>query len=431
LVVADGPAGDVGEPAWVEEHADAVGPWLAGDGWVVEGELDWRRGDGAAGDDLVDVDGGFAVSGEAEREVSGSDGDGVDGGGGFAERAALEVDVCAFGGAFEEDGTGDWRERGIEVVEAAWGPWEIALVTPDEEGEGGDGAVDGECGGAAEPCEAVVADLAGGAEGVGHGASAGEAFFGIGGAGFADDVVEGAPHGAVYGVAEVVWEFWELESVVAGGHFVEDHAETVEVCGGGAWAFWGDEAFCADVGVLAFCGDEADVGEFGLTVDEDDVGRLDVAVGESVFVEVDEGVGEGDAVVDAFLDGETAVGGAVGAHGAGLVLSGVDAAPAVAVVAEFHDVVVEAFVVVSADVEDVDEALVVAGDGFEFADAVEFAFEGTVEFEVFAADDFDGAEGSGDAFGEPDLAIAAPADAAQDLVVGDARGIGTDGDELR
>jgi len=56
---------------------------------------------------------------------------------------------------------------------------------------------------------------------------------------------------------------------------------------------------------------------------------------------------------------------------------------------------------------------------------------GAVEFEVFAADDFDGAEGSGDAFGEPDLAIAAPADAAQDLVVGDARGIGTDGDELR
>jgi len=79
----------------------------------------------------------------------------------------------------------------------------------------------------------------------------------------------------------------------------------------------------------------------------------------------------------------------------------------------------------------VDEALVVAGDGFEFADAVEFAFEGAVEFEVFAADDFDGAEGSGDASGEPDLAIAAPADTAQDLVVGDARGIGTDGDELR
>ena len=273
--------------------------------------------------------------------------------------------------------------------------------------------------------------MLGGAEGVGHGACAGEAFFGIGGAGFADDVVEGAPHGAVDGIAEVVGEFRELEPVVAGGHFVEDHAETVEVCGGGAWAFRGDESFGADVGVLAFGGDEADVCEFGLPVYEDDVGGLDVPVGEAVFVEVDEGVGESDAVIDAFLDGETAVGGAVGAHGAGLVLSGVDAAPAISVVAEFHDVVVEPFFVVSADVEDVDEALVVAGDGFEFADAVEFAFEGAVEFEVFAADDFDGAEGSGDASGEPDLAIAAPADTAQDLVVGDARGIGTDGDELR
>ena len=230
--------------------------------------------------------------------------------------------------------------------------------------------------------------------------------------------------GAGAGFAEVVGEFGELEAVFAGAEFVEDHAEAVDVGEFGAGAFWGDEAFGADEGHLTGGGDEADVGEFGAAVEEDDVSGFDVAVGEAAFVEVGEAFGDLGADFDAFGDGEAVFEGFIGAEGAGFVVGGVGAGAAFAVVAEFHDVVVELLFVVAADVEDVDEAGVFSGDGFELHDAFEFAFEGAVEFEVFAADDFDGAEGAGDGAGEPDFAVAALADAAEDFVVGDVRGGG-------
>ena len=86
------------------------------------------------------------------------------------------------------------------------------------------------------------------------------------------------------------------------------------------------------------------------------------------------------------------------------------------VVGQFHDVV-EA-VLGAADVEDVELALVAAGNRLEPLDAGELALEGPVVIESAAADDLHRAPSAEDVAGEPDFAVAALADAADERVIG-------------
>ena len=81
---------------------------------------------------------------------------------------------------------------------------------------------------------------------------------------------------------------------------------------------------------------------------------------------------------------------------------------------------------------DGDLAGVRAGDGFEAADAGQFAFVRPVMIEETAVDDFDGEVRAGEVAGQPDLAVGTATDAAQDGVIGNGRrGQGLFGSERR
>src|SRR5439155_14660117 len=57
-------------------------------------------------------------------------------------------------------------------------------------------------------------------------------------------------------------------------------------------------------------------------------------------------------------------------------------------------------------------------DGLKSSDAIELALEGTVVFEGFTVDDFDGAIGAHDGFGQPHFPISAVTNTAQQIVIG-------------
>ena len=59
------------------------------------------------------------------------------------------------------------------------------------------------------------------------------------------------------------------------------------------------------------------------------------------------------------------------------------------IVCQLHDVV--EVIVVPTNLQDVDQAFMRAGDGFEFLNAAEFALERAAVFKIFAIDNFDGA----------------------------------------
>jgi len=69
--------------------------------------------------------------------------------------------------------------------------------------------------------------------------------------------------------------------------------------------------------------------------------------------------------------------------------------------------------------EDGDRAVHGAGEGFISPDAIELPMVGALVLERGTPDDLDRAESAGDAAREPDLAVTAAADAADELVVGD------------
>ncbi len=75
-------------------------------------------------------------------------------------------------------------------------------------------------------------------------------------------------------------------------------------------------------------------------------------------------------------------------------------------VRQFHDVI--EIVLGTADLEDVHQALMRAGDGLEALDPAELAFEGAIVLENVAIDELDGAEGPESVPGEPDFAVAPP-----------------------
>ena len=60
-----------------------------------------------------------------------------------------------------------------------------------------------------------------------------------------------------------------------------------------------------------------------------------------------------------------------------------------------------------------------AGDGLEALDPAELALEGAVVLEDVAVNDLDGAERPKSVPGQPDFAVAAPADLAEQLMIGD------------
>src|SRR5215471_13669737 len=74
-------------------------------------------------------------------------------------------------------------------------------------------------------------------------------------------------------------------------------------------------------------------------------------------------------------------------------------------VRQFHDIVEQVPVVLAANVENVDEIFLRTGDGFEAFDAGEFAFERAGFFEAVAINDFHRPMDSGDAAGEPHIAV--------------------------
>ena len=78
---------------------------------------------------------------------------------------------------------------------------------------------------------------------------------------------------------------------------------------------------------------------------------------------------------------------------------------------------------VRSDVQDVDQAVVTPGDRFEFLDAGEFADERAIGVEGGSADDLHGPRRAKGGMREPDLAIAATTDDADQAVVGNVGGL--------
>ena len=89
------------------------------------------------------------------------------------------------------------------------------------------------------------------------------------------------------------------------------------------------------------------------------------------------------------------------------------------VVGQFHDVIEKPAFIVAAAVVDGDEAGMRTADGAVGLDAVELALVMFVLIEALALDDFERAVFAGKGAGEPNFAVAALADAAQELIIGD------------
>src|SRR5437899_993454 len=83
---------------------------------------------------------------------------------------------------------------------------------------------------------------------------------------------------------------------------------------------------------------------------------------------------------------------------------------------QFHHVIKIALA--ATNLEDVHHAFVRPGDRLELLDALEFAFERLVVPKGFAPDNFNGAPGADGATRQPNFAVAAGANRAQEFVVG-------------
>ena len=253
--------------------------------------------------------------------------------------------------------------------------------------------------------------------------------------GFVHYAAELLPLGAVGEVGQCGQRFGEALTVFAGGDFVEDFAQAVEIGLGFARAFRRLEALCADHRLrYVHMGHGADVGELGHTAHEDDVGGLDVAVDKAPAVEEFQRVRQCHTYSQTLGIGETAGGAEAGGEGEGRVglpiancqlpRGGVGlriSAWCGGVIRQLHHVVEVAGGRVDADVEEVHQAIVRAGDWLEAADAGKFAFVIAGVREGGAVDHLDGAEGVEGVAGQPDFAKGALADAAEELVIRNGR----------
>ena len=89
----------------------------------------------------------------------------------------------------------------------------------------------------------------------------------------------------------------------------------------------------------------------------------------------------------------------------------------VRVVRQLHHIIKITSIIVAADLEDVHETLVSAGDRFEFLDAAEFTLVRSVMCESLPVDNFHSAIGAQSTLREPDFPIAAPSNFADQFVV--------------
>src|SRR5689334_17104517 len=87
------------------------------------------------------------------------------------------------------------------------------------------------------------------------------------------------------------------------------------------------------------------------------------------------------------------------------------------IIRQLHHVIKVARVVIAADLENIDEARMAAGNGLELLNAFELPFIGTLVVELRAVDNFHRAIGSDNVPGEPNLAVAALADEPDKLVI--------------
>jgi len=213
-----------------------------------------------------------------------------------------------------------------------------------------------------------------------------------------------------------------LALVHAGGHFIDDLAQGIDVGGDEAWAFggqvsWGSDPCEGGIGG----GDETDVGKFGHALNEDDVRRFDIPMDEIFAVEDGEAAGEFEGELDAFGGGKASSPLDHFAKGQGDITIRVNGGAGFGVIGRFHDVIEVAGLVVASDVEEGELAGSAGDGGLEPADAFEFAKVRAIVVESAALNDLDDAEHAGDAASEPDVPVAPAADAAEERVIGDFR----------
>jgi hypothetical protein len=110
-----------------------------------------------------------------------------------------------------------------------------------------------------------------------------------------------------------------------------------------------------------------------------------------------------------------------------MIIFGIDVLAGVAVIGAGHDVVENAGGFIVADLQNIYDALVLARNGLKTADAFELAFVGAGIVEAVTEDELHGAQFAERSFCQPNIAVAAAVDAAQQCVLGDGDGRGGHG----
>src|ERR1041385_3364866 len=194
-------------------------------------------------------------------------------------------------------------------------------------------------------------------------------------AGAQNDFVEGLESKPVRLQINECGQFGILKPAQAGERFVKDFAQTVEVTLRRAGLLRVIKAFGADQRLaLTDLGDEADIGQLWFAVNVDNVGGFDIAMDEPSLVEKTQAVGQRQAELDTFVDGERGAALKIFAQRLGVVSARVKWLPAGEVVRQLHQVVKIARIIVSPDVQDMDQTGMAPGDGVEILDSLERAF---------------------------------------------------------
>lgn len=155
-------------------------------------------------------------------------------------------------------------------------------------------------------------------------------------AGSEEDLVEFEMESAFAG--DIGRQLGKLAAVFAGGDFVEDLAEAVNVRKGPDRAFGWHEPCSADHGVrFVDLNDQTDIGKFGVAVHENDVGGLDVTMNEVFIVKDGQTVRERRADFDAGFYREHLA--AIESQGARFVGIGIQGRSRIGVIGQLHYVV--------------------------------------------------------------------------------------------
>ena len=236
-------------------------------------------------------------------------------------------------------------------------------------------------------------------------------------AGAENHLVELGERGAVGQFADAGGQLGKLLAIATGADLVKHLAQAEQVGLHRARTFRRQVAFGAHErhGGLRQR-DEADVGQLRNAVHKDNVRGFDVAMDEAVAVEVFERRGQGEAEADALVHRQTTVQKEFAAEIARGITRLVNGRTPAHVVGQLHDVI-EA-VRAAAYLEDVELALVTARNRLEALHPGELTLERAVVIERTPLNDFHGAINAEDIPGEPDLTVAALADAADERVIG-------------